>query len=242
MIKKIYFSEIESTNDYAVKNIEHIQNKTVIIADVQTKGKGRNGRSWFSEKNNLLVSLVLKPQINSSDISGINTLVHYAAVILSRVFKKKYNLDTEIKWPNDLRADGRKIAGILTEAVIKGDCVQGIIIGIGVNLNMNEKTIKKINQPATSLNILTGVKINKDEFLDFFLNEFFLEYNKFLEQGFSLIEEEYKMLSMVLGKKVRVVVSDKEYCGIAKDIDNKGQLVLNCNDKEEIINIGDILC
>ncbi len=242
MIKKIFFSEIESTNDYAVKNIEHIEDKTVIIADLQTKGRGRNGRSWHSEKNNLFASLVLKPKCSFCDMQRLNTIVHYTAVILSRVFKKKYGLSTQIKWPNDILVLGKKIAGILTENVIKGESFQGIIIGTGVNLNMDEDSLKKISQTAISLNMLTGRETDRDEFLDFFLEEFFLQYDDFLKKGFLLIKENYKMLSMVLGKKVRAVLPDKEYCGIAKDIDDKGQLILDCYNKEEAINIGDIIC
>jgi BirA family transcriptional regulator, biotin operon repressor / biotin---[acetyl-CoA-carboxylase] ligase len=242
MIRKIYLPEIESTNNYAVKNIEYIKDKTVIFADIQTKGKGRNGRHWFSERNNLFASLVLKPKFDLKDMYKLNALTHYTAVVLSRIFKKKYSIETKIKWPNDLQANGKKIAGILIETIIKGDFLQGIIIGIGVNLNLDEKSLKEINQPAISLNILLDREINRDEFLDFLLKEFFLQYNQLLKQGFLLIKEEYKLKSMVLGKSVKAVTTNKEYNGIAKEIDDKGQIILDCNNIEEIINIGDIIC
>jgi len=180
MIKKIYFPKIGSTNDYAVENINDIEDKTVIFADIQTKGKGRNARHWVSEKNNLFASLVLKPQFNFKEKYTLNALTHYTAVVLARVFKKKYSLETKIKWPNDLVAEGKKIAGILIETVIEGCFLQGVIVGIGVNLNLEEKSLGKIDKPATSLNILLKREINRDEFLDFLLKEFFIQYDELL--------------------------------------------------------------
>lgn len=242
MIKKLYFSEIDSTNEYAEKNLAEMEDRTVIYAGIQTKGRGRGGRSWYSSEGNLFASLILKPQADFCDICRLSAIIHYAAVILARVFKKNFKLDTNIKWPNDILADGKKIAGILIETVIKGECLQGVIIGVGVNLNMSKEDFRMINQPATSLNIVSGMKINRDRFLDYFLDEFFLQYEDFLSKGFSLIKNDYKRLSMVLGKEVKVIVSGKEYCGIAKDIDDYGQLVLDCYNKTEIINAGEIIC
>ena len=242
MIKKIYIPEIASTNDYASENIGSIEDKTVIFADVQTKGRGRNGRHWFSGKNNLSASLVLKPQLNFNNIHKISALVHYTAVVLTRVFKKNYSIETRIKWPNDLMASSKKIAGILIETVIKGDSLQGVIIGTGVNLNLDEKSLKKIDRPATSLNVFLGKEVSRDEFLDLFLKEFFLKYDELLIKGFSLIKEEYKLKSMTIGRAVKAAVLDKEYAGIAKDIDDIGQLILDCNNEEKIINTGDIIC
>lgn len=240
MIKKIYFSTIESTNDYAIKNIEKLSDRSVIFADAQTKGKGRNGRFWLSEKNNLFMSLVLKPQICFDQLTGLTGFVHYTAVILARVLKKYYMVEALIKWPNDIIADKKKIAGILIEAVIKGASLKGIVLGLGVNLNMHEETLKKIDKPATSLNILTGSEINRDEFLDYFLEEFFFDYDKFLKQGFSLIKEEYSSLSMVLGKKVSITTSHKNYTGNALNIDEAGRLVLKSSGEVITINAGDI--
>ncbi|MDZ7838932.1 MAG: hypothetical protein U5N58_13890 [Actinomycetota bacterium] len=120
--------------------------------------------------------------------------------------------------------------------------MQGVIIGIGVNLNLEEKSLEKISQPATSLNVLLEKEIDRDEFLDFLLKEFFVQYDELLQKGFLLIKEEYSVLNMVMGKLIKVVVFNKKYNGIAKGIDDKGQLILDCKGKKEIINIGDIIC
>ncbi len=242
MIKKITFTKIESTNKYALENIDKIGDKTVVIARIQTKGRGRNARNWVSKKNNLFASLVLKPQYKLEKEYTLNALTHYMAVVLARVFKKKYSIETKIKWPNDIIADGKKIAGILIETVIQGYFLQGVVIGVGVNLNMDRKSLETIDKPATSLNILLKRKINTDRFLDYLLEEFFTQYDELLKQGFLLIKEEYNRRNMVLGKMIEVDVFNKKYYGMVKEIDDKGQLVLNCNNTEKIISVGDIIC
>jgi len=242
VIKKITFTKIESTNKYALENIDKIGDKTVVIARIQTKGRGRNARNWVSKKNNLFASLVLKPQYKLEKEYTLNALTHYMAVVLARVFKKKYSIETKIKWPNDIIADGKKIAGILIETVIQGYFLQGVVIGVGVNLNMDRKSLETIDQPATSLNILLKRKINTDRFLDYLLEEFFTQYDELLKRGFLLIKEEYNRRNIVLGKMIEVDVFNKKYYGMVKEIDDKGQLVLNCNNTEKIISVGDIIC
>ncbi len=240
--KKIHLPKTESTNDYALQNIESLEDKTIIFADFQTKGKGRNARTWVSKKNNLYTSFVLKPEYDFHKKNTLNALTQYSAVVLTRILKDQYAIEAKIKWPNDLLVDHKKIAGILIETVIQGDLLQGIVIGIGVNLNLDKKDLEKIDQPATSLNILLNKEIDRDAFLDFLLKEFFLGYDALLEKGFLLIKEEYILRNMFLGKMVKAVVFEKTYHGIAKKVDDEGQLVLDCNSKEEIISIGDIIC
>ncbi|MBM3700552.1 MAG: biotin--[acetyl-CoA-carboxylase] ligase [Actinobacteria bacterium] len=239
---KIHFTEIESTNDYALKNMEDIQDGTVIYADVQTKGKGRNSRTWVSEKGNLFMSLVLKPEYNLGKKNSLCAIVHYTAVVLTRVLETKYSVKAKIKWPNDLLVDNKKIAGILIEAVIQGSNLQGIVVGIGVNLNMEKDLLERLDQAATSLNLLLNQKISRDKFLDYLLEEFFSRYEKLLEKGFSLIKKEYILKNMFLGKMVKAVVFGKMYHGLAKGLDDAGQLILECGGSKEVISAGDIIC
>jgi BirA family transcriptional regulator, biotin operon repressor / biotin---[acetyl-CoA-carboxylase] ligase len=240
--KKIYLPVTTSTNDYALQNIRGLEDKTIIFADVQTKGKGRNARTWVSEKNNLFTSFVLKPKYDFHKKNTLHALTQYSAVVLTRVFQDKYLIEAKIKWPNDLFVGDKKIAGILTESVIQGDVLQGVVVGIGVNLNCGQDVLEKIDKPATSLHILAGREIERDAFLDFLLQEFFIQYDALLEKGFLLIREEYILKNMFLGKQVKAVVFDQTYCGIAEEIDEEGRLVLDCKGKKKIISIGDIIC
>ncbi|MCP4481878.1 MAG: biotin--[acetyl-CoA-carboxylase] ligase [bacterium] len=237
-MQKIHFKSLSSTNDYVRENIENLNDKTLITADQQTAGKGRSSRSWISsEKNNLYFSLLLKPKYNFRN-DNLASLTQYVALVLTKVFKS-YNVDAWIKWPNDILVENKKISGVLTETMIQGSDLLGIVIGIGVNLNLSEMKIAEIDQPATSLNILLGRSVDKEEFLEIFLKEFFNRYSILLEGGFSLIKDEYIERAMFLGKKVRITVFDKVFVGIAKNIDNQGRLIL---DNNKIINIGDMLC
>ena len=120
----IHFESIDSTNDYILKNIKYLKDKTVVFSDIQTKGKGRNNRIWYSpkyeNKYNLYVSILLLPDFKEKNIKLLQNLPHYNAVILHRVFLE-YGVRTKIKWPNDILFENKKIAGILCESVIIGD-------------------------------------------------------------------------------------------------------------------------
>ncbi len=240
--KKIHLKKVGSTNDFGLQNIDWLKDKTVIFADLQTKGKGRNERTWLSEKNNLFVSLLLKPEYDIKKRNTLNSLIHYSAVVLARVLDKKYSIKPKIKWPNDILVGGKKIAGILVESVVQGDCLQGVIVGIGVNLNCSQNQLEKIDKPATSLNLLLKKEISRDKFLEHLVGEFFSQYAELLENGFKLIKNEYISYNMFLDKNIEAVIFNQTYQGIAKKVDDAGCLVMDCMGKRKTISIGDIIC
>jgi BirA family biotin operon repressor/biotin-[acetyl-CoA-carboxylase] ligase len=258
-MKYIHLSKIDSTNNYALKNINNLESETIIFADEQKAGKGRNGRIWLSpkisfSKTNLYCSILLKPYSkNQVDDNGkknefkfLSNIAHYTAVILCRVFAT-YNIDAKIKWPNDILINKKKIAGILCESIIQGNNNIGVVVGCGVNLNMTSEVISKIDQPATSLNIILNKKINRDKFLENFVNYFFKDFDNFYKLGFPLIFDEYKQKSIIFSpafdkqKKIIVKMFDKIVEGTAKDIDIEGRLILlDKNNNKIIVNIGDV--
>ena len=171
-----------------------------------------------------------------------SNLTQLLAVVLAEVFEE-YGIEPKIKWPNDIKVNGKKISGILAETACSehGNLI-GIILGFGVNLNASEDNLKQINQPATSLNIETGTSISKEEFLQKVLSKFCLLYNSFIEEGFLLIRDDYIRRAEFLNKKVSVKVFDKIYEGGAVDITKDGALkIIDNNNKENILLIGDIL-
>ena len=130
----------------------------------------------------------------------------------------------------------------MAEGVIENGKLEGLVIGFGVNLNTKIEKLSDINQPATSLNIECGEEIDKKIFLKKLLDKFCLMYDKFIEEGFSIIREDYIRRANFLNKEVTVKVFDKEICGIAKDITQNGALKLvDKNNLEHILLIGDIL-
>ena len=130
----------------------------------------------------------------------------------------------------------------MAEGVNNGKHFDGLVLGFGVNLNVSKDVLDKIDQPATSLNIEAGECIDKDVFLKKVLERFCLLYNRFIEEGFLLIREDYKKRAEFLNKEVAVKVFDKIYKGIAEDVTSNGALVLKSEeDKKQILYIGDIL-
>lgn len=235
-----YLEEVESTNKYAKENIANLADRTVVYTSNQTAGRGRLERKWnYLGKDNIYASIVLKPSKEMKEI--YSNLTQYLCLVLAETFEE-YGVIPKIKWPNDIQIDGKKISGILAEGVIASNSLEGLVLGFGVNLNCEEKLLKEINQPATSLNLETGMEIDKENFLRTLLDKFCLRYDRFIEEGFLLIKEDYIKRAGFLNKEVTVRVFDKVICGVAKDITDSGALKLVDKDnKERVLLIGDIL-
>ncbi len=235
-----FLKEVDSTNKYSKEKLSEIADMTLVYADFQTNGRGRLQRKWNSNSGeNIYASIVLKP---SKDFREVYTnLTQYLSVILCEVIEE-YNIYPQIKWPNDVRINGKKIAGILAESVIDTKGLLGLILGFGVNLNCSLEDISKIDQPATSLNLESGMDIDREIFLKKVSDKFCLRYNEFIEEGFLLIREDYLRRAEFLNEHINVRVFDNEILGIAKDITEDGALkILDKNNKEHVLLIGDIL-
>jgi len=232
-MKKVFFEEITSTNDYAKDNFSQFEDKTIIYANNQTQGHGRLGRTWSSSKQNglnLYASFILKPPTNCE----YRNFTQYISVILCEVFDE-YGIKPNIKWPNDILVNGLKICGILAE---RTSLMNGFVVGIGVNLNMTQEELNKIDKPATSLNLLTSSNIDRDIFLEKFCTKFKKNYDKFVNQGFRFIEEDYIKRIDFLGKEIEISLNKTEKIkGIAKNINSDGELVLELSDKKEKVII-----
>lgn len=241
MVKVIQLEEVDSTNSYGKKHIDEFEDKTVIITKKQTSGRGRLNRSWVDlGEGNLFLSIILKPSETFNEIYP--NLTQYLSVTLCKVIES-YGIQTQIKWPNDVLIDGKKIAGILSETVMQGQKLKGIVLGVGVNLNSNHEKIDAIpNKIATSLNIETQKAIDLKEFLNKLLTEFFEHYDEFLQSGFLQIKDDYIKRNCFLGKELKVQVFNHIESGLAKAVNDLGELVLEDNNKREIVlTIGDII-
>ena len=236
----ITLKEVDSTNVYAKKNLGIFSDRTVVRALRQTSGKGRLCRKWVDlGENNLFLSIVLKPSEIFQDV--YSNLTQYLSVVLCKLLEK-YGLEPQIKWPNDVLIDGKKIAGILCETVMQGANFNGLILGIGINLNASKNDVKAIPDKAvTALNLELGNAVDADEFLEKFLNDFFANYDDFLKKGFEYIKSEYINRACFLDKEVCVQVLNETKHGVAKSVNNAGELVLDDNGKEFSLTIGDIL-
>ena len=241
-MKIIRLEETESTNSYAKSFIEDFADKTVIHAIRQTNGRGRFNRKWVDlGEGNLFFSIILKP---SNTISSVyQNLTQYASVVLCNVLEN-YNVNPRIKWPNDVMIDGvRKISGILSETVMNGSNLKGIVVGIGVNLNAQQSDADNIEgRIATSLNLEIGRPVNTDVFLNEYLESFFANYDEFLCKGFEFIKNDYINMNCSLSKDISVQILNDVKSGYAKGINNNGELLLHTDDnKELVLSMGDIL-
>jgi BirA family biotin operon repressor/biotin-[acetyl-CoA-carboxylase] ligase len=237
----LYLEEIDSTNKYAKDNINNLSDETVVYTYNQTSGRGRLNRKWsYLGKDNIYSSIVLKPSEKMKEV--YSNLTQLLCLVLANAFEE-YNVKPKIKWPNDIRINGKKISGILAESVISpSGKLEGLVLGFGVNLNTSKEILDKIDQPATSLNLETGKIIDKDIFLKKVVTNFCLLYNRFIEEGFLLIREDYLKRAEFLDKEIAVKVFDKTIEGRAIDITHRGALkLLEKNNKEHILLIGDIL-
>ena len=236
----ITLDTVDSTNIYAKANLEVLSDKTVIRAIRQTSGRGRLSRLWVDlGEGNLFLSFVLKPSGKFSEV--YSNLTQYLSVVLCKLFEE-YGLKPQIKWPNDVLIGGKKIAGILSETVMQGSNFKGLVLGIGVNLNAKQKDIDNIpDKVATSLNLEVNKNIDCEDFMNKLISKFFTDYDKFLSKGFEFIKSDYISRTEFLDTEISVKGFNSEVCGIAKDINNSGELVLENNGKEFVLTIGDIL-
>lgn len=191
-INILNFEELDSTSVWARKNLKDLENFTLISAEIQSRGHGQFERKWFSSRENggnLYISIVLKPE----NIEFLNELTRFTSYIGAKTIEE-YGIDAKFKFPNDILIDGKKIAGILAESVFIGNEFKGVIVGVGINLNLTPDEAKNIDIPATSIFIETNKNVNKDEFLEKFLNNFKREYDSFLKSGMN--EEARELLNV----------------------------------------------
>jgi len=224
-----FYESLGSTNTVAYELAEQgAREGAVVIADEQTKGKGRLGRSWISPaEGGIYLSCILRPDILPNEVSEI-TLV--AAVSAVKAVRKFSGLDALIKWPNDILVSDRKVAGILTELKGESDRVDFIILGLGINVNTSRKAL-----PAGGTSLKEESKSSADfsrvELVKILLKELETEYMKFKKNGFEAVKSELRSYSCALGRHVSVTASGgKKISGKAVDINENGALVIKMND------------
>jgi len=222
----IYVEELDSTNKKAKALASNgAPEGTLVISEMQTNGRGRIGRSWFSSpRDGIYASFVLRPSISPREAPGITflTAVSVAEALLSLV-----QLDVRIKWPNDILVNGRKLAGILTEMSAEIDKVDYVIVGLGMNINTSFDTFpREIRETATSIFILTGVKFPRIEVVRAYLHWYEKYYDMVKKEGFRPVFQRWKELSDTIGQRVVIDVPGKKQVGKVVDIDNDGALIL----------------
>jgi len=221
--KKIhYFDTISSTNDVALQlAMKGSPEGSVVIAESQTKGKGRLGRSWFSPKyKGIYFSLILRPKILPNQ-APLLTLMN--AVSICEAVKEKTDLDCQIKWPNDILIHHKKVGGILTELNAETDLSRFLVVGIGLNVNNDKKTIIS---GATSLKEQKKQDVIRLELLQEVLRRIETNYLVFQKDDGRSVIDKWREWNISIGKRVRVACQDEHIEGEAIDIDSDGGLLI----------------
>jgi BirA family biotin operon repressor/biotin-[acetyl-CoA-carboxylase] ligase len=242
-LEVLYFPVIDSTNSEAERQITYGRNSPFAIASsCQTKGRGRLGREWYSASaDNLYISVLFEPNIPPQQLQHFTL---WAGIYICRAlqsFTPKAKL--QIKWPNDLHCDGRKFAGMLTEAKMDSDSLRSIVFGIGINLNSNPTQFpKELRDIATSLYAINGEEVPLNKVTAQVLNAINQAYESCIHNKTTeSLTEAWAPLSSLNGKAVTALIGDKTICGIASGIDTSGALLLNQPDGSKIaVRAGDV--
>ncbi len=232
----LVFDEVESTNDIAKKMAkEGACDRTVIIANSQTGGRGRMGRSFLSKPGGIYMSFILKPDVPAFDALKITA----GAAVAVRRAVSKYAEGALIKWVNDIYINGKKGAGILAESVIDEDGKMCIILGIGVNLfGKSEDFGPELSDIVTTIEENAAFLPEKREFAYDIAREVFDVYDSL--NDFSLVIEEYKKYSLVLNKKVFLVSGETKKEAFVIDIDDNGGLIVEQDGEVKTISTGEV--
>lgn len=230
-----YFDCIESTNDYLKNNYCKLPLNHVVIANEQTKGRGKNNKSFLSPANSgVYFSFFFKSLYSFEEISKITII---AAVAIAKAIEKLASLKVQLKWINDILIDNSKVGGILCENILSDDNknIEYTIVGIGIN-------VKKINFPrelqgiASSLENFSAVDINRALLIETIRNNFF---NMLQNKDFDYLTY-YRSRSATIGKNIIVFENNISYNAHAVDINNNGELIIQVNGIEKILTSADI--
>ena len=221
------FDTISSTNDYLLRK-EKNKNKDIkiCIAEEQTKGRGRRGKSWISPKfKNIYFSL--NSYLKKEDLSGLSIAV---ALSVSKVLTK-INVMSLIKWPNDLLVGNKKICGILIETAKVGELTK-VVIGIGINVNMEHSEL--IDQEWTSIKLEKKKSVDRNSIITEMINQLCITLNKFEQEEFDYFLKKFTSLDLLKDKEFTLKDKPKETF-IGKGIDNKGLLIAQSLKDQRIV-------
>ncbi len=231
----IYTSETDSTNNMAKRNSDCAEG-SVFIADIQTAGKGRLGRSWKSSAGNgIYMSVLIKPDISPEKISQI-TLVAGISVCMAL---REYGADAFIKWPNDIVAGGKKICGILNELSAEQERINYVVCGIGINVH-DKSFHEEISDKATSLYLSTGKSFARSDIIVSVLQYFEKYYKMYTGGETGKILSDYKSLCITLDKDVQIIKDGKALTAKALDIDSDGALMVLSEGKHMRVMSGEV--
>ncbi|MEE9594577.1 MAG: biotin--[acetyl-CoA-carboxylase] ligase [Candidatus Hydrothermarchaeales archaeon] len=234
----VYFETVGSTNDIAKEMAEKdAEEGLVVIAEKQTSGRGRLDRSWVSQRGGLYLSILLRPKMEPEHLQQLTLIAGLAAMRTV----ESYGLEAAIKWVNDVRINGKKVCGVLTEVSGSAEMMGYAVVGVGLNVNNRvSKFPKDVRDIATSLKD-EGASASLADVARRLLKQFDTYYQRILGGGFSEILNEWKASCDTIGKRVRIVRINEVIEGTAMDVDEGGALIVETAGAVERVTAGDVI-
>ncbi len=227
-----FFDETVSTNTVLCgMGREGAREGTTVVADTQTGGRGRMGRSWVSPRGgNLFISFLFRPHLKLS-LCPASTFM--ASLALCDTFRA-FGVVPEIKWPNDILTDGRKIAGVLSEAEAEGEFCKFIVIGIGVNLNLSVSHARELmegfSDRVTSVSEVLGSRVDRGRFTGLLIKNLFARRDDFVSKGYDWTVARWAVEWGKLNNTVKINNNGSQVEGIARKLDGRGFLYIETSD------------
>jgi BirA family biotin operon repressor/biotin-[acetyl-CoA-carboxylase] ligase len=238
--KLYYFPKIDSTNDEAYRlGIAGAHDGAVVLADSQTQGKGRMQRVWHSPAgSNIYTSIILRPQFEPARAPQISLV---AGVAVAELLEHYCPGRIELKWPNDVLVEGRKICGILAQMKTAGEEIDFVVVGIGINVNIQPNCFpEEIREIATSLIFEAGRVIDRKNLISNLYENFEKWYEILLKSGFKDVKNRWLSLAPMIGKNVQIIFQDEKIIGKAMGLNDDGSLIILTKGAKELkISAGD---
>ena len=237
----LIFDEVNSTNDIAMEmGAKGREEGLVVIAESQSHGKGRLGRTWISPKGvNLYLSILLRPDFSPLQASALTMM---ASVAAAEAITETTGLRAVIKWPNDILIEQKKVSGILTEMNAEEEKINYVVIGIGININMKKEDFPgNLRMPATSLMEYIGKKVERTKILCSLLESLDSTHEDLRNRGIMPLIIKWRSLCSTINKRIKVTLPGEVISGVAEDITPEGGLVVRIGEEStKTIYAGDI--
>lgn len=224
--KIYYYPQIGSTNDEAYRlGAEGLPEGTVVLAESQSKGKGRMARVWHSPAgSNIYTSLILRPHFRPAAAPQISLV---AGVAVAELLDQYCPGWVELKWPNDVLIKGKKICGILAQMKTAGEDIDFVVVGIGINVNIRQSQFpEEISKIATSLSVETGREFIRPDLIISLYENFAKWYKKLLQDGFAAVKEKWISLTPMIGQNIQIIFQNEKVTGKALDLADDGSLII----------------
>ena len=221
-IEYVHLDSVDSTNNWVKSHLSELSSLTCVTAEEQTAGRGRFKRHWVSPRGeNIYATLYLIVPLGSEYLANLGQIMAFASAKVLRGI----GFEAELKWPNDILIQERKIAGVLTETVTQGEEI-GVIIGIGINVNMPTASLEAIGAPATSLFQLSKKKWDLQEVTELVMDHFIQDLEVLKKSGFAPFQAPFEKMLAYKGQEITINDGMQTVKGICQSITQDGRLQL----------------